>query len=96
MLSDTFVWITIILGIYLLILILFINYIPKKYRFQIIFFSGFLLLISMLYSLWLLNNNDNNTDENLKIINAYLNILSPQFNFEDSDGNKITYPGITF
>jgi hypothetical protein len=93
--SDTVVWFTVVVGIYLIILIVF-NYVPEKYRFPIIIFFGLLLLASMLYSLWLLSNNDDNTEEDLKVINTYLNILSPQFNFEDSNGNKITYPGITF
>lgn len=93
--SDTVVWFTIVVGIYLLILIIF-NYVPEKFRFPIILFFGLLMLASMLYSLWLLSNNDNTTEEDLKVINTYLNVLSPQFNFEDASGNKITYPGITF
>ncbi len=93
--SDTVVWFTIVVGIYLILLIVF-NYVPVQYRLPIILFFGLLLLASMLYSLWLLSNNDNSSEEDLKVINSYLTVLSPHFNFQDALGNNITYPGLTF
>lgn len=93
--SDTVVWFTIVVGIILLVLIIS-YYVPEKFRFPIILGFGLLMIVALLYSLWLLSNNDNNTEKDLKTVNDYLIVLSPHFNFEDASGMPITYPGLTF